>query len=86
MVGCCSWLAVLTSVTSTFVPLVGSLVDKSQEGMETGITGQQEEDEDQEAQHEDDSGEGQEQMLETEGKHFSTRYYFGKNIAATIPN
>lgn len=59
-----SGLAVLTDVTSTFIPLIGSLVDESQVGMEEGITRQQEEDKDQKSQHEDDSGEGQEQMLE----------------------
>lgn len=64
MVCCCSWVAVLTDVTSTFVPLIGCLVDKSQVGMEEGITRQQEEDKDQKSQQEDDSGEGQEQMLE----------------------
>lgn len=64
MVCRCSWLAVLANITSTFVPLIGGLVDKSQIGMEQGITRQEEEDKDQKPQHEDDSGEGQEQMLE----------------------
>lgn len=53
----------LTHKTSTFVPLVGSLVDKSQVGMEQAITRQEEEDKHQKTQHEDDSGECQEQML-----------------------
>lgn len=64
MVCGCSWLAVLTDVTSTFIPLIGSLVDESKVGMEEGITRQQEEDKDQKSKHEDDSREGQEQMLE----------------------
>lgn len=63
-----SWVAVLANVTSTFVPLIGGLVDKSQVGMEQRITRKEEEDKDQKAQHEDDSGEGQEQMLEGEKK------------------
>lgn len=69
MVCCYSWVAVLANVTSTFVPLIGGLVDKSQVGMEQSITPQEEEDKDQKSQHEDDSGKRQEQMLEgTEGK------------------
>lgn len=63
MISCYSWVAVLASITSAFVPLVGGLVDESQIGMKQGITRQKEEDEDQEAQHEDDSGESQKQML-----------------------
>lgn len=70
MVRCCSWVAVLTRVTSTFVPLVGRLVDESQEGMEKGVTGEEEEDKDQKPQHEDDTGKGQEQMLERKSKWF----------------
>lgn len=61
---CCSWVTVLTDVTSAFVPLIRGLVDDSQEGVEEGITPQQQEDKDQESQHEDNSGERQEQMLE----------------------
>ena len=68
VVCCRSWVAVLARVTSTFVPLVGRLVDESQEGMEKCVTSQQEEDKDQKAQHEDDSGEGQERMLEKKRK------------------
>lgn len=64
MVSCRSWVTVLTKITSTFVPLVGGLVDESQVGMEQGVTRQKEEDKDQKSQHEDDSGKGQEQMLE----------------------
>lgn len=60
---CCSWVTVLTDITSAFVPLVRGLVDDSQEGVEEGITRQQQEDKDQKSQHEDDSGERQEQML-----------------------
>lgn len=60
----CSWVAVLTDIASTFVPLIGGLVDEGQVGMEQGVTCQEEEDEDQKSQHEDDPGEGQEQMLE----------------------
>lgn len=63
MVCCCSWMAVLTHVTSTFVPLVGGLVDEHQVGVEKSVTRQEEEDKDQKSQHEDDSGESQEQML-----------------------
>lgn len=63
-VDCYSRMTVLTNVTSTFVPLVGGLVDHSQVGMKQGITGQEEEDKDHEAQHEDNPGESQEQMLE----------------------
>ena len=66
MVSGCSRVAVLTHVTSTFVPLVGSLVHESQVGMEKSITSEEEEDKDQKSQHEDDSGEGQEQMLQKE--------------------
>lgn len=61
---CCSRVTVLTHVTSAFIPLVGGLVDDSQEGVEEGITGQQQEDKDQKSQHEDDSRERQKQMLE----------------------
>lgn len=57
-------MTVLTDITSAFVPLVRGLVDDSQEGVEEGITCQQQEDKDQKSQHEDDSGERQEQMLE----------------------
>lgn len=64
MVYCCTWVTVLTKVTSTFVPLVGGLIDESQVEMEQGITRKKEEDKDHKAQHEDNSGEGQEQMLE----------------------
>lgn len=68
-------MAVLTNITSTFVPLVGGLVDKSQVGMEQGVARKQEEDKDQKAQHEDDSGEGEEQMLEGQREtHFNMRY------------
>lgn len=63
MVCCCTWVTVVTKVTSTFVPLVGGLIDKSQVGMEQGITRKKEEDKDHKAQHEDNSGEGQKQML-----------------------
>lgn len=59
-----SRMAVLTNITSAFVPLVGRLVDNSQVEMEEGVTGKQEEDEDQEPQHEHDSRERQEQVLE----------------------
>lgn len=62
-VSCSRRVTVLTNVTSTLVPLVGRLVDKSQVGMEQSVAGQEEEDKDQKAKHEDDSGEGQEQML-----------------------
>lgn len=61
---CCSRVTVLTDVTSAFIPLVGGLVNDSQEGVEEGITGQQQEDKDQKSQHEDDSRERQKQMLE----------------------
>lgn len=61
---CCSRVTVLADVTSAFIPLVGGLVDDSQEGVEEGITSQQQEDKEQKPQHEDDSGERQEQMLE----------------------
>lgn len=44
---CCSWATVLTDITSAFVPLVRGLVDDSQEGVEEGITRQQQEDKDQ---------------------------------------
>ena len=64
MVCCRSWVAVLTHVAPTFVPLIGGLVDESQVGMEKGITRQEEEDKDQKSKHEDDSGEGQKQMLD----------------------
>lgn len=57
-------MAVLTNITSAFVPLVGGLVDNSQVEMEEGVTGKQEEDEDQKSQHEHDSRERQEQVLE----------------------
>lgn len=72
MVCCCSRVAVLTNITSAFVPLIGRLVDKSQVGMEQGVTRQEEKDKDQKSQHEHDSGEGQEQMLEgqKEKKHY----------------
>lgn len=56
-------MAVLTKITSTFVPLIGGLVDNSQVRMKQGVTRQEEEDKDQEAQHEDNSGEGQKEML-----------------------
>lgn len=59
-----SRMAVLTNITSAFVPLVGGLVDNSQVEMEEGVTGKQEEDEDQKSQHEHDSRERQEQVLE----------------------
>lgn len=59
IMSCCSWMAVLADIASTFVPLVGGLVDKSQVGMEHGVTRQEEENEHQEAQHEDDSGKSQ---------------------------
>lgn len=64
MVSCCTWVTMLTKVTSTFVPFIGGLVDKSQVGMEQGISREKEEDKHHKAQHEDNSGEGQEQMLE----------------------
>lgn len=63
IVRCYSWVAVLTDVTSSFIPLVGGLVDDSQVGMEEGVTRKQEEDKDQKSQHEYDSREGQEEML-----------------------
>lgn len=73
MISCCCWVAVLTDVTPTFVPLVGGLVDKSQVGMKQSVTRKEEEEEDQEAQHEDDTGKSQEQMLQRdEEKLFST--------------
>lgn len=59
-----SRMAVLTNITSAFVPLVGGLVDNSQVEMEEGVTGKQEEDKDQKSQHEHDSRERQEQVLE----------------------
>lgn len=83
MICCCRWVAVLTNVTSTFVPLVGRLVDKSQEGMEQSVTRQKEEDKDQKSQHEDDSGEGQEQMLEGQrGKRQLSQFNMEINMAA----
>lgn len=68
----------LTDVTSAFVPLVRGLVDDGQEGVEEGITRQQQEDKDQKSQHEDDSGKRQEQMLEGwkgNGYSFSSSLY-----------
>ncbi len=65
----CSWVAVLTDVTSTFVPLIGGLVDKSQVGVEQSITRQQEEDKHQKPQHEDDTRESQEKVLEVKGRY-----------------
>lgn len=56
-------MAVLTNITSAFIPLVGSLVDNSQVEMEEGVAGKQEEDKDQKSQHEHDSRERQEQVL-----------------------
>lgn len=64
MIGRCCRVAVLTDVTSTFVPLVGGLVDESQVGMKQGVTRKEEEEKDQKAQHEDNTGESQEQMLQ----------------------
>lgn len=58
-----SRMAVPTNITSTFIPLVGGLVDNSQVEMEEGVTGKQEEDKDQKSQHEHDSRERQEQVL-----------------------
>ena len=72
-------MAVLTDGTSTFVPLVGGLVDKSQIKMEHGVTRQQEEEKDQEAQHEDDSGKGHEQMLEGQ-REKEQEHYFTQTI------
>lgn len=64
MISCCCWVAVLADITSTFVPLVGGLVDESQVGMKQSVARKEEEEEDQEAQHEDDTGKSQEQMLQ----------------------
>lgn len=62
---CCSSsrMAVLTNITSAFIPLVGGLVDNSQVEMKEGVTGKQEEDKDQKSQHEHDSRKRQEQVL-----------------------
>lgn len=59
-----SRIAVLANITSALIPLVGGLVDNSQEEMEEGVTGKQKEDKDQKPQHEHDSRERQEQVLE----------------------
>lgn len=58
-----SRMAVVTNITSAFIPLVGGLVDNSQVEMEEGVTGKQEEDKDQKSQHEHDSRKRQEQVL-----------------------
>lgn len=59
-----SRMAVLTNIASAFIPLVGGLVDNSQVEVEECVTSKQEEDKDQKSQHEHDSRECQEQMLE----------------------
>lgn len=58
-----SRMAVLTNITSAFIPLVGGLVDNSQVEMKECVTSKQEEDKDQKSQHEHDSRERQEQVL-----------------------
>lgn len=56
-------VTVLTAPASCLVPLVGGVVPQRQEQVEHGVARQQEEDEDEEAQHEQDPGKCQEQML-----------------------
>ena len=53
-------MAVLAHQASALVPLIGGLVDQGQVAVEQGVAGQQETHEHQEAQHEDDAGEGEE--------------------------
>lgn len=59
-------MAMLADVASALVPLVGCLVHQGQVGVEHGVACQEEEEEDHKAQHEDDPGEGEKQVLEKE--------------------
>lgn len=84
---CCSRVTVLTDVTSAFIPLIGGLVDDSQEGVEEGITRQKQEDKYQKSQHEYNSGECQEQMLEGSKENvcsFSSAIYKEKYITSMV--